>query len=365
MEESVRRAFVPLRLGARARRDARGVVLLMLGFVVSGGSPTLALDGSRPADTVLLNGEILLFEGVEQLGPGGPPPAPPKFAQALAITEGRIAWIGTTTEVRPHIGPGTKVVDLGGRMVMPGIIDGHFHGTRATDCHLGYEGGTVPQILARLQACLDRGDQVALKQTGTRFGATYFFGEAIEPPGTPLTRYDLDRLDTTRPVLVRNADGHKFWMNSRAIANASIDEKTPDPAGGTIGRDANRKPNGFFADYDIGDWGPKAPVTEEARLEVVRRTNADANRAGINGRLRSGRRRRTRSRSGRSCRTTASSTLAGQPRPVGLLRPRQPRSQRVSRRRSTPSASTSGTPRASSTSRASRSTATESWSTRP
>ena len=78
-------------------------------------------------------------------------------------------------------------------------------------------------------------------------------------------------------------------MNSRAIANAGIDEKTPDPAGGTIGRDANRKPNGFFADYDIDDWGPKAPVTEEARLEVVRRTNADANRAGITGRLRSGR----------------------------------------------------------------------------
>ena len=140
MEESVRRAFVPLRLGARARRDARGVVLLMLGFVVSGGSPTLALDGSRPADTVLLNGEILLFEGVEQLGPGGPPPAPPKFAQALAITEGRIAWIGTTTEARPHIGPGTKVVDLGGRMVMPGIIDGHFHGTRGDRLPPGVRG---------------------------------------------------------------------------------------------------------------------------------------------------------------------------------------------------------------------------------
>ena len=52
-------------------------------------------------------------------------------------------------------------------------MDGHFHGTGATDCHLGYEGGTVPQILARLQACLDRPDQVALKKTGTRFGAAY------------------------------------------------------------------------------------------------------------------------------------------------------------------------------------------------
>lgn len=275
-----RRASGLHRWGGRTGWLACAWALLALGSL---GSLAGAQDGPRAADTVLLNGEILLFRGVEQRSGGqertGPPR--PEFAQAAAISEGRIVFTGPTADAKEYIGPATKVVDLGGRMAMPGIVDGHFHGTRATDCHLGYEGGTVPQILARLQACLDRADQVALKKAGTRFGATYFFGDAIEPPGTALTRYDLDRLDTTRPILVRNADGHKFWMNSRAIANARIDEKTPDPPGGTIGRDANRKPNGFFADYDVGDWGPEAPVTEEALLEVVRRTNADANRAGI------------------------------------------------------------------------------------
>ena len=139
----------------------------------------------------------------------------------------------------------------------------------------------MPQILARLQACLDRDDQKAFQGTNARFAASYFFGDAILPAGAPLTRDDLDRLATTRPILVRNADGHKFWMNSRAIANARIDEKTPDPAGGTIGRDAKGKPNGFFADYDAGDWGVKAPVTEASRLDLVRQTVQDANRAGI------------------------------------------------------------------------------------
>jgi predicted amidohydrolase YtcJ len=166
-------------------------------------------------------------------------------------------------------------------MVMPGIVDGHFHGTRPTDCRMGYQGGTIPQILARLQACLDAPDQAPLKATNTRFVALSFFGEAVEPPGTMLTRRDLDRLDTTRPILVRNADGHKFWLNSRAIANAGLGKETPDPSDGVIGRDAGGELNGFFADYDLPAWGDERPVTDAMRLERVARTQADANREGI------------------------------------------------------------------------------------
>jgi predicted amidohydrolase YtcJ len=263
--------------------SAHAVVGLALGVcLVTPASPAVAADVPA-ADTVLVNGEVLLFSGVEQRKPGEERRAPerPRFAEAVAIAGGRIVFTGTSRDARSYVGPVTKVIDLGGRTVMPGIVDGHFHGTRATDCHLGYEGGTVAEILARIQACLDRPDQAALRDTGTRLEATYLFGDAIEPPGTGLTRWDLDRLATKRPILVRNADGHKFWMNSRAIANAGLDEKTPDQAGGTIGRDADRRPNGFFADYEVGDWGPRAPVTEARRLEVVRRTNADASRVGI------------------------------------------------------------------------------------
>ncbi len=239
--------------------------------------PQAAPPPQRQADTLLLNGAILVFHGIERNEGGGSP----QFEQAVAIADGRIVFVGPDAQARVYAGPGTQIVDLGGRMVMPGIVDGHFHGTRSTDCEMGYAGGTVAEVLARLQACLDRSDQAAFKNTNVRLAATHLFGEAIVPPGTSLTRKDLDRLDTTRPVMVENADGHKFWMNSRAIENARLDEKTPDQPGGMIGRDADRKPNGVFSDFEVGDWGAKAPVTEEALLDVVRRTNADANRKGI------------------------------------------------------------------------------------
>jgi predicted amidohydrolase YtcJ len=249
-----------------------------------------------PADTVLLNGAVLVFHGVEvrvtgsgsaarEKGATGDKKdtgaAAPEFQEGMAIAGGRIIYIGTSQKARAHIGPGTKVYDLGGRMVMPGIIDGHFHGTRPTDCRMGYQGGTIPQIQARLQACLDAPDQAPLKNSNMRFEANNLFGESIEPPGTPLTRKDLDRLDTKRPIWVENADGHKFWMNSRAMANAGITKETPDPPAGVIGRDAHGEPNGFFADYDPPSWGDERPVTDAMRLEWVARTEADANRMGI------------------------------------------------------------------------------------
>jgi predicted amidohydrolase YtcJ len=246
--------------------------------------PAFAASAPGPADSVLLNGAVLVFHGIEvRPASGGASPTghAPEFQEALAIDNGRIVFVGATAKARAYIGPGTKVYDLGGRMVMPGIVDGHFHGTRSSDCPMGYQGGTVAQILARLQACLDAPDQAPLKKTNTRFVALSFFGEAVEPPGTMLTRRDLDRLDTTRPVLVRNADGHKFWLNSRAIANAGIGKKTPDPSDGALGRDADGEPNGFFADYDLPSWGDERPVTDAMRLERVARTEADANREGI------------------------------------------------------------------------------------
>jgi len=251
----------------------------MLALSLLTAQVALAVQSVTPvvADSILVDGQVLVFSGPERHDRADAP----RFAQALAIRDGRIVFVGTSEEARKFAGPATRVTELAGRMVMPGIVDGHFHGTRLTDCGMDYAGGTVPEVLAKLQACLDRPDQAGYKGTNVGLYATQFFGEAIEPRGTPLTRDDLDRLVTTRPVLVRNADGHKFWMNSRAIENAGIDAKTPVPPGGQIGRDANGRPNGFFADMDYGDWGQTAEVSESTLADLVRRTNADANRVGI------------------------------------------------------------------------------------
>ena len=232
---------------------------------------------AAPADLILRNGRVLVFSGLERHDRADAP----KFAQALAIRDGRIVYVGSNEQAGDFAGPRTEVTDLRGRMVMPGIVDGHFHGTRTTDCAMGYEGGTIPQVLAKLQTCLDRPDQAVHKGTNVGLYASQFFGDAILPSGTSLTRHDLDRLVTTRPILVRNADGHKFWMNSRAIENAGIDATTPVPLGGQIGRDANGVPNGFFADMDVGDWGETVEASEAELVERVRRTIADANRMGI------------------------------------------------------------------------------------
>jgi predicted amidohydrolase YtcJ len=232
---------------------------------------------AAPADTILRNGRILVFSGPERHERADAP----KFEQSLAIRGGRIVFIGTNEQAETLAGPKTEVTDLRGRMVMPGIVDGHFHGTRVPDCAMGYDGGTVPQILAKLQACLDRPDQAVHKGTNVGLYASQFFGDAILPSGSSLTRDDLDRLETTRPIQIRNADGHKFWMNSRAIENAGIDAATPTPPGGQIGRNASGRPNGFFADMDVGEWGEAAEVPESELVDRVRRTIADANRMGI------------------------------------------------------------------------------------
>jgi predicted amidohydrolase YtcJ len=272
--------------------------IFLLAPVAAAAAPATTAPATTPptsADTVLLNGAVLVFHGVEVRAPASgsaagekgatgqkkDTSAAPEFQEAVAIAGARIIYIGTSQKARAYIGPGTKVYDLGGRMVMPGIIDGHFHGTRPTDCRMGYQGGTIAQILARLQACLDAPDQAPLKNSNLRFEANNLFGESIEPAGTPLTRQDLDRLDTKRPILVENADGHKFWMNSRAITNAGIAKDTPNPPEGVIGRDAQGEPNGFFSDYDPPSWGDERPVTDAMRLEWVARTEADANRMGI------------------------------------------------------------------------------------
>jgi predicted amidohydrolase YtcJ len=271
-----------------------GLAAVTLGTIfLSGG---IAEAETPAADLVLRNGSILVFDTIEQQKTGtastdadaratdagrSSAPASPQFAQALAVTDGLIAFTGSNREAEGYVGAATRVIDLGGRMVMPGIVDGHFHGTRPTDCEMGYAGGTVPQILAKLQACLDQPAQAALKNTNIRFDASHLFGEAIEPAGTALTRADLDRLVTTRPIVIEHADGHKFWANSKAIDNAGVDENTPDPPEGAIARDAAGKPTGVFSDFDLGDWGEVAPVTEAMQLETVRRTAADANRMGL------------------------------------------------------------------------------------
>ena len=249
--------------------------------LTAGDRSTAAAGSGAAADTVLVDGRVLLF-GDDPIG--NQRATKPDWAEAVAIRNGRIVAVGTTYEVRKHIGPATKVVNLQGRMLMPGIVDGHYHGQGVVQCNMGYDGGRISDVLAKLQACLDRADESPYEGTNTLLVANYLFSEAItEDDGTTphaLTRHDLDQLDTTRPIQVAHWDFHRYWTNTKAIEIAGITAATPDPPDGTIGREAGNVPNGFFSDFDA-DFGEPIPVTPERRVDALAATFDNAIGHGV------------------------------------------------------------------------------------
>lgn len=169
--------------------------------------------------------------------------------QALAVRAGRIVYVGPNDGAAGWIGKTTRVVDLQGRMLMPGLVDAHMHpqsgGSRLLNCSLDYQRLTLPQFRARIQACLDRDRN---KGRDRPLLVVNWFQQGMQPEGTATSAATLDALRTTRPVIVRSSFGHSVQLNSRAIALAGIKRDTPDPAGGKIVRDARGEATGLLED---------------------------------------------------------------------------------------------------------------------
>lgn len=195
------------------------------------------LSAAVPADTVFRHGTILTLDAHDSV------------AHALAVRDGRITYVGDEAGVAGHVGSGTKVVDLGGRVLMPGLVDGHMHplqgGEVLVKCNLDYETLTVPQFQARIQTCLD---QTRDREPDGWLEVVSWFQNNMLPPGVETTFATLDVLKTRRPILVESSFGHSTLANSRAIRLAGVNARTPDPLGGRIARDARGNPTGLFED---------------------------------------------------------------------------------------------------------------------
>jgi len=246
------------------------------------------------ADTVFLGGQVLLYPRSN-----GSPPSPQSlmspavgWAQALAVKDGRISFVGDNGGAKQRIGPLTLVIDLHGRILMPGLGDGHLHGgTWGSTCPMGYEGGTVDEVLGKIKTCLLRDDQAAQLKTDFLLRPDEFNVNGMVPAGTTLTRHDLDRLSkspaqdrfgtgTTRPIVIWDMGGHQTFTNSKAIANAGLDAKTVPPPGAFIGRDADGAPNGQFADFHP-EWGTRPPEDPAADYQGTVADYRNANRVGM------------------------------------------------------------------------------------
>jgi predicted amidohydrolase YtcJ len=161
------------------------------------------------------------------------------WAQAVAVTDGRIAAVGTDADMRPYVGPRTEVVNLRGRMLLPGFQDAHVHasggGLERSQCDLTGEH-TREGYLAAIRRYADR-------TPGAAWIAGGGWGMDVFPGGVP-SKDDLDAVVPDRPVFLSNRDHHGAWVNSRALELAGVDAATPDPPDGRIERTASGEPQG-------------------------------------------------------------------------------------------------------------------------
>ncbi len=187
-----------------------------------------------PGSSVAAPFDLLLLDGRVYARPEAPP------YQALGVRAGRVAALGASEALRAQMGPGTKVVPLAGRAVLPGFVDAHVH---LLWWALGLERVQLDG-LGRLDDALAA---VAAQVSRTRPGA-WVQGQGWNKNlwgGFP-TRQDLDRVAPAQPVALWSKDGHALWANSEALRRAGIDASTPDPPGGQLLRDARGEPTGVL-----------------------------------------------------------------------------------------------------------------------
>jgi predicted amidohydrolase YtcJ len=205
------------------------------------------------ADLVFVNGVVYTVDAVR------------RRARSVAVRGGRITGVGLDDDARDWIGPHTEVVDLHGRMLMPGFQDAHVHPVSGgldlvlCDLHdLHAADAYVEAVVAYAAAHPDRAWVL-----GGGWSLDTFSG------GTP-SKDLLDAAVPDRPVFLPNRDGHGAWVNSLALSLAGITRDTPDPADGRIERDA------------VGD--PSGTLHEGAQLlveRIVPRATADEVYAGL------------------------------------------------------------------------------------
>ena len=161
------------------------------------------------------------------------------WARALAVRGDRIVGTGTETDIKSLAGPRTRVVDLRGRLVIPGFQDAHIHpvssGIDRLRCDLTGSRG------------VDRYLELIGNYASSHPEAEWILGGGWSmddfPGGIP-DRADLDRVVPDRPVFLPSRDGHTGWANTRALEIAGVGATTADPVDGRIERDAEGRPNG-------------------------------------------------------------------------------------------------------------------------
>ena len=215
---------------------------VVVGLVAAAAAASCTTPPVEHADLVLRNGTIVT---VDDLIPE---------AEALAVRGDRIVAVGRSAEVDRHIGEETQVIDLDGRLAIPGFIEGHGHFLGIGDAKLQLDlrgTGSWADIVVMVE------DAAARARPGELIRGRGWHQDKWDPPPSPgvegLPLHDaLSAVSPANPVLLRHASGHATLANAKAIELAGITADTPDPPGGEIVRDAAGHAIGAFRETAAG-----------------------------------------------------------------------------------------------------------------
>jgi len=196
------------------------------------GFASHALSADAP-DLILVDGKVVTVDDRFTI------------AQAVAIKGQRITAVGSTAAIRKLAGPGTKVIDAQGRTVIPGLIDNHAHFVRAAE--KWHSEMRLDGITSRAEAIRMLQSRVKAAKPGEWIVTLGGWSEEQfldDPRGFPLA--ELDQLAPNNPVALQAIYRHTY-LNTAAMKAEKIDEKTANPPGGTIEKDAAGKPTGLIS----------------------------------------------------------------------------------------------------------------------
>jgi predicted amidohydrolase YtcJ len=224
----------------------------------------------QEAELLLLNGTIYTVD--EKVDWDKQP------QQVLAISGNKIAYVGNDSRALGLIGPKTRIVDLAGKMVLPGFIESHMHPSGAALILAGmslFNATTSDGYLGLIKDYAMKNPNVSVIRG---FGWNY---PAFGPNGP--TKEILDSVVPDRPVFLFALDGHSAWVNTRALEIAGITNQTPDPEGGVIERDSNGNPSGALRELSAFSLilSKLAPLNEEELAQGLTRILDAAKGYGI------------------------------------------------------------------------------------
>ncbi len=215
---------------------------LLVGCTIA-EQPTATTAAINSADVIYTNGTIFTVNDQQ------------RWAQAFAIDNGEFVAVGSTEDVLKLQGEQTKIIDLGGKLVMPGLIDAHIHlgswyGAKMLEGkNLRFpQGASIATMQEMLVDYAAKNPQLAVI-TAENYTSTLF--ENGEP-----NKSVLDEIIPDRPVVIISDSEHEAWLNSAALARVNITADTKDPQNGTIVRDPKTgEPSGTLREAAAGLWG--------------------------------------------------------------------------------------------------------------